>query len=164
MTTYLSDLQDWVNVVQVHNKLIFLHVIHHSRTANVVKRFLWVKIKINTRKHLKDKQQILIYISWVCQSKSRCSSWTNPVEESVEDGSVELIVLSDVSQSVGSRQKSDEPRGGALRSRSHIKEKWPAVDLQTWQDTRDNNTKKQVYFLNNSNNTRLQTFNKLDRN
>lgn len=86
------------------------------------------------------------------------------MEESVEDGSVELIVLSEVSQSVGSRQKSDETWGGALCSRSQIKEKRPAVDLQARQDGRDNNTKERVYFLNNSNNTQLQTFNTLNRN
>lgn len=38
--TDLSNLQYWVNVVQVHRKQIVLHVIHHPWTANVVKGFL----------------------------------------------------------------------------------------------------------------------------
>lgn len=37
---YLSYLQEGMNVFEVDDKLSFLHIIHHTTAANVVKRLL----------------------------------------------------------------------------------------------------------------------------
>lgn len=55
---------------------------------------------------------------------------TDPLKESVEDGTVRLSFLGDISQSVSSRQQSDEPGGSALCPGGDVKEKRPAVQLR----------------------------------
>lgn len=68
------------------------------------------------------------------RKKRKKKQRTDPLEECVEDGAVGLGLLGGVAQSVCCRQQGDKPRGCTLCAWSNVKEKRPAVQLQTGQE------------------------------
>lgn len=68
------------------------------------------------------------------RNKEKTKQRTDPLEECVEDGAVGLGLLGGVAQSVCCRQQGDKPRGCTLCAWSDVKEKRPAVQLQTGQE------------------------------
>lgn len=111
-----------MNIIQIHSKLIVLHIIHHSWTANVVKGFL----KNNPWRNGEN--------SWekrrIWSNGHNSVDITDPLKQSVEDGTVGVVLLSDVSQGMSSRQQGNKTRNSALSSRSNIEKKRPAVQLR----------------------------------
>lgn len=112
-----------MNIIQIHSKLIVLHIIHHSWTANVVKGFLKKNNPWTNGENSWEKSSI-----W--SNGHNSVDITDPLKQSVKDGTVGVVLLSDVSQGMSSRQQGNKTRNSALSSRSNIKKKRPAIQLR----------------------------------
>lgn len=81
-----------------------------------------------------NSSQMLVEHCADYRKKEKKKQRTDPLEECVEDGAVGLGLLGGVAQSVCCRQQGDKPRGCTLGAWSNVKEKRPAVQLQTGQE------------------------------
>lgn len=95
---YLSNLQYWVNVVQVQRKLIVLHVVDHLWAANVVEGFLKpnspntqqqgrkVKVEVDTIQHVDTNRKPVVIWPLGRTCREWCGSAGPPGRCSAEPG------------------------------------------------------------------------------